>query len=252
MKVVYVGTCGNKVSLDRYAKLFNALEINATFYRFPKEDSVQRWQETFSKRRDFLLSVKAFQGLTHPTNSPTWRRSGLSKEEVESLRDQVGCLKLTDVTMEFLYETLKLCSRINASVVLLQLPKACERNENAIVEFFDALREASCITSRFALEIRWSHPELLRALYEEYGVVPAFDPFLFEEFLSVLDGVDFVYFRLHGALKGGKVSYDKDYTEEELARLKEIVVSLDAKAVAVFFNNKNMHKNALTFREMIK
>src|SRR3954453_11466873 len=49
--------------LERYAEVFDTVEINATFYRLPKESTVQAWVEQVPG--DFLFAVKASRYLTH-------------------------------------------------------------------------------------------------------------------------------------------------------------------------------------------
>jgi uncharacterized protein YecE (DUF72 family) len=39
----YVGCCSKTVPWDKYAKIFDAVEINSTFYKLPEEETVRRW-----------------------------------------------------------------------------------------------------------------------------------------------------------------------------------------------------------------
>jgi uncharacterized protein YecE (DUF72 family) len=49
--------------LERYAEVFDTVEVNATFYRLPKEETVRSWTEQVPG--DFLFAVKASRYLTH-------------------------------------------------------------------------------------------------------------------------------------------------------------------------------------------
>ena len=49
--------------LTSYAERFDTVEVNATFYRLPKTEAVQRWTEQVPN--DFLFVVKASRYLTH-------------------------------------------------------------------------------------------------------------------------------------------------------------------------------------------
>lgn len=49
--------------LERYAEVFDTVEVNATFYRLPKESTVQSWVEQVPG--DFLFAVKASRYPTH-------------------------------------------------------------------------------------------------------------------------------------------------------------------------------------------
>jgi uncharacterized protein YecE (DUF72 family) len=49
--------------LERYAEVFDTVEVNATFYRLPKLSTVETWVEQVPD--DFLFAVKASRYLTH-------------------------------------------------------------------------------------------------------------------------------------------------------------------------------------------
>jgi uncharacterized protein YecE (DUF72 family) len=49
--------------LERYAEVFDTVEVNATFYRLPKRSIVESWVEQVPG--DFLFAVKASRYLTH-------------------------------------------------------------------------------------------------------------------------------------------------------------------------------------------
>ncbi len=49
--------------LQHYARHFDTVEVNNTFYRLPQKSSVARWAD--QSPRDFLFAVKASRYLTH-------------------------------------------------------------------------------------------------------------------------------------------------------------------------------------------
>src|SRR3954451_1354318 len=49
--------------LERYAERFDTVEVNATFYRLQREQTVRHWAETVPD--GFLFAVKASRYLTH-------------------------------------------------------------------------------------------------------------------------------------------------------------------------------------------
>jgi uncharacterized protein YecE (DUF72 family) len=49
--------------LDRYVQEFNTVELNASFYRWPKDSTFAGWRERLPD--GFTMSVKAHRGLTH-------------------------------------------------------------------------------------------------------------------------------------------------------------------------------------------
>jgi len=252
-KHIYVGPCGQVVAWKRLPELYSALEINSTFYRFPTERQLKNWATALAqgrKGRDFCLAVKAFQGLTHPTRSPTWKRSGFSKGEISALKDLVGCLRWNETTKRFLEETEALCQRLGANFLLLQLPAFCREERENIPVFLEEAR--NILDLRLALELRWEDPELLEEAWERYQVIPAFDPFLeadlFKRFAPKLSTL---YLRLHGQRdERGKLIYRYQYTETELKTLKEKILSSAARDILVLFNNTYMKEDALRFLKL--
>lgn len=247
---IYVGTCGQVVAWKRIPEIFSALEINCTFYRFPSERQLANWTKALSKGRKgrlFRLAVKAFQGLTHPTRSPTWKRSGLSKEEIAALKDLVGCLRWNETTKEFLRKTAELCQQLGADFLLWQLPAFCKQERENILAFFEETRKV------LDLALRWEDPELLETVWERFQVIPAFDPFLesglFELFAPRLPTL---YLRLHGRRdERGRLVYHYQYTEAELHALKEKILTSAATEILVLFNNTYMKEDALRFLQLL-
>ncbi len=97
MGEIKVGTCGYSYynppdgwkdeyesKLQAYSEAFEVVEINRTFYKLPKVKTTERWRrEAFE---DFEFSMKAWQALTHPTDSPTWRnkKENLTEKQKKS------------------------------------------------------------------------------------------------------------------------------------------------------------------------
>lgn len=60
--VLYPREASSLERLDAYARRFRTVEVNNTFYRWPKDDVFSTWRERLPK--GFLVSVKASRGLT--------------------------------------------------------------------------------------------------------------------------------------------------------------------------------------------
>ncbi len=254
-KRVYVGPCGQVVSWKKLPELYSALEINQTFYRFPTERQIQNWQKALQQggasRRNFRLIIKAFQGLTHPLRSPTWKRSGLKPEERAQLKDWVGCLRINPVTQEFWARTCALAQTLKAHYVLLQLPSWCAKEEENLFRFFNSLGQEASFG--LGLEIRWSAPHLLLALWERYGLTPVFDPFLEPGLYELFTPrAKTLYFRLHGQRDSrGRLNYRYQYEDSQLKRLAEMIKACAAEEVLVLFNNTYMKEDALRFLKLL-
>ncbi len=254
MKKIWVGTCGQVVAWQKFFDLFSALEINATFYKFPTERQVKNWKKYLKegKEKGAFLSMKAHQLFTHPLRSPTWKRSEFSPEERKRLKDLVGCLKWNDFTRGQLERTKILLEELVLDFLLFQLPAACEAEKEQILPF---LRQAREMLTRWGigLEIRWEDRTLLEEAYAE-GITPVFDPFLEpdlrEEFFPKLD---FLYLRLHGEKgPGGRINYRHRYEDQELNTLKDWLFEAKAERICVLFNNVYMKEDALRFEELLQ
>jgi uncharacterized protein YecE (DUF72 family) len=104
--------------LERYAEVFDTVEINATFYRLPKEEAVRGWTEQVPG--DFLFAVKGSRYLTH----------------MKRLRD------LGDGIARFWepLEPLRLSHRLGP--VLWQLPENFKRDDDLLAAALDRLPPA--------------------------------------------------------------------------------------------------------------
>ncbi len=67
-----VGTCGFPTARSRYYSLFKVVELQDTFYDLPTQERMSNLRR--EAPADFQFAVKVFQGLTHTSDSPTWRR----------------------------------------------------------------------------------------------------------------------------------------------------------------------------------
>ncbi|MDB5193607.1 MAG: hypothetical protein JWQ96_3170 [Segetibacter sp.] len=77
---------------DHYQKHFKTLELNTTFYRFPKLSSLENWYATSPD--DFVFAVKVPKGITHYKQ---FINLGSYLEDfyaiaAEGLKDKLGCV----------------------------------------------------------------------------------------------------------------------------------------------------------------
>jgi len=61
--VLYPGGLAQRVWLARYAQVFDAVELNATFYRLPSREAVDRWRD--GTPPGFAFAVKGSRYLSH-------------------------------------------------------------------------------------------------------------------------------------------------------------------------------------------
>jgi uncharacterized protein YecE (DUF72 family) len=243
---IHVGCCGWAVSMKKYFENFSTIEIQSTFYKLPQIKTVEKWKEQAPK--DFIFCVKAFQGITHPITSPTWRRSGLKEEELKKLKDKVGFLKPTKEVLNFWNETLKICKVLSSPICLIQLPSSFEENEENIKnaeKFFSKIKRNEV---KIALELRGWSEEGFSKLCKKFDLIEVTDPFVkLPTYLK-----DLAYFRLHGSYEKGRINYNYKYSKAELEKLKNIISNLKVKEAFVLFNNVFMKDSATEFIQLLR
>jgi uncharacterized protein YecE (DUF72 family) len=177
--------------LARYAAVFNAVEINSSFYRSHKPATYARWADSVPD--GFAFSVKLPRAITH--------EGGL--RDVDALLDQ------------FAGEAGQLGAKLGC--VLVQLPPKRGFEAALAADFFARLRQRlGCMV---ALEAR--HPEWFGAaathLLRERGIVRVIaDPPKGQDGPHVPTTAD-IYVRLHGAPRIYYSAYAPDYLAQ-LAR----------------------------------
>jgi uncharacterized protein YecE (DUF72 family) len=189
-----------------YTQHFNSLELNVTFYRFPRMNSLQTWYDR--SPANFSFSVKAPRLITHYKRLNDAQRvlQDFYKTAKEALKEKLGCV-LFQFPSSFVYEE----HRLERIVNLLD-HSICN-----VVEFRhpswwqDAVYNA--FTERNIVFCGMSHPELPDKLIRTARRV---------------------YYRLHGV---PHLYYSK-YETQKLEQLVSEINNLDNIDEAfIFFNN---------------
>jgi uncharacterized protein YecE (DUF72 family) len=222
---VYVGTSGWAYDWNRKKSLawyvghagLNTIELNASFYGFPSEDTVSRWADAGSTLR---WSVKVNRSVTH-----SYKFNERALGAWERFRERFSAL---DDRIDFF---------------LFQAPPAL-KDLDRVIEF---VRKAG-IGDRCAVEIR--NPEVLgddeqcRRLQEEAVLVSVDSP----DFQGRIFAGDRIYLRMHGR----KDWYLHTYADSELREIKDRIVRLNPRKVWVFFNNDHsMLDNARSMMHLL-
>ncbi len=221
---VYIKNWKEKFShkLQAYAKLFDLVEVNSTFYKIPKLKTVEKWRKLVDEvNPKFEFTVKCSKTITHEE-----RFSGKSAKVFEEMKE-IG-------------------KALRARVLLFQSPasfKPTKKNIERVKSFFGKIERENFI---LVWEVRWEKnwtEEVVRSLFEEIGVNQCVDPFRQECFYCR----DIVYYRLHGL---GRPMYRYDFSRSELKGLGEKVKSLK-KDVYVLFNNFKCYENGIEFKNLL-
>jgi uncharacterized protein YecE (DUF72 family) len=190
-----------------YADLFDTVEVNNTFYRLPRRESVAAWVE--ESPADFLFAVKASRFLTHMK-------------------------RLTDMGqgVRRFYERIDPLARSpKMGPVLWQLPESFRRDEERLASALARLP-----TGRHCFEFR--HPSWFcdetYALLREHGVALVIGDHPERPFQTHELTVDWTFVRFHYGSRGR----GGNYSERELEDWAERIEGWRARAdVYAYFNN---------------
>ncbi|BBX08119.1 DUF72 domain-containing protein [Mycolicibacterium aichiense] len=211
--------------LARYAEVFDTVELNASFYRWPKDATFAGWHTRLPD--GFTMTVKTHRGLSH------YRRLNNPEPWIDRLE---RCQRALGDTRE---------------AVLVQLHPDLERDDARLAHFLSLIPD----WIRVALEMRhpsWDDPrvyELLERHHAAYVVISG------PGMPCVLRATtDLVYVRMHGP--DSAPIYAGDYTEADLNwwadRIREW--QDQHRRVLVYFNNDGQGHavwNALRLRELL-
>jgi uncharacterized protein YecE (DUF72 family) len=189
MKTYYVGTAGWQLpaelkkgksgssGLEIYARYFNCVEINSTFYRNHKAATFAKWADAVPG--NFRFSIKLSKVITHEK-----KLKSVSRE----LREFMG-------TVKFLKKKL--------GCILVQLPPSLQYDKTLAERFFTAFRKL--YKGAIKLEARhasWEHAGPVLKKFRIDGVFA--DP----GDIGLVSPLNCSYLRLHGTPKIYKSSYD--------------------------------------------
>lgn len=247
-EAVKVGCCGFPIRQPDYYSLFRVVELQSTFYNLPQVSTANRWRKEAQNHFEFCM--KAWQVITHPATSPTWRR--ISKLNQPPNKSRCGHLRPTRENFDAWEKTLEICKTLQASVCLIQCPpslKFSRRNVHNVRRFLGEIDRGG---TKLAWEPRgnWKeHPLDVGKLCRELDLIHAVDILRSEP----AEKTETRYFRLHG-LGPREYNCKYNYSIEDLRNLQDAIekaLNSGAAQVFVFFNNLSMLENARTFNGMI-
>jgi len=241
--MIKIGCCGFAKGKKEYFKHFKLVEIQQTFYRILPENTLEKWRQEAPD--DFEFSVKAFQGISHPVSSPTWRRSGLELRGDE----RYGNLQPSKEVMESWEITRRVCDILKARICIIQLPKRFKDSEENIknaTEFFSNIDRGDL---EIAVELRGWKDENVERLCREFDLIDCRDPFASRP--TCFGKKNIAYLRLHGSPPGARM-YNYRYTDKDLQVLLDIVREMRVRESYILFNNIYMFDDALRFRKLVE
>ncbi|MDZ7361317.1 MAG: DUF72 domain-containing protein [candidate division KSB1 bacterium] len=229
---IAIGCCGFAESQDKYFAEFAAIEIQQTFYQPPGVETARRWREKAPPHFEFAL--KAWQLITHPATSPTYRR--LRQPLSEKAKKRAGSFQPTDEVWQAWETTRQIAEALQARFIVFQCPASfapSAENQSNLRRFFTQLQ-------RDKFQLVWEprgewQAKQIHSLCEELDLIDGVDPFQrHPSFTPIVQ-----YFRLHGI--GG---YRHQFTDADLRRLADWCQAAPTWAM---FNNTNMLEDARRF-----
>ncbi len=199
--------------LPFFAADFDTVEINTSFYRIPKIESVAQWQ--CSTPPHVRFAVKLWRGITH------YKKLINSREFL---------LRFFDV-----FEPLEPHRR---APLLIQLPPHLGKNTDKLRHFFDDLRAAAPSPWRYAFEFRnsaWLVAEIYELLDRE-GAALCIHDMRNAGATNQSNAAPFVYVRRHGSGEGKYAgSYSPEQIRDDACSIRSWCAS--GRDVFVYYNN---------------
>lgn len=217
--------------LEYYARHFRTVEVNGSFYRIPKTESVEHWVEQAPSR--FRFALKLWRGITH------FKKLKNCREALKSFFEAAEALPVRQ-----------------RGPVLVQLPKNQGADPEKLDAFLDDLKQVAA-PSRWKVAVEFRHPGWLTdethavlnrqraalCLHDMKGQAPAAEP----------NDASFVYLRRHGASGTYAGRYSAAQIRADAQRVRRW--SKAGRTVFISYNNDAEGaavENALELRRLLK
>lgn len=251
--MIVVGCCGFPISRTKYFKIFRAVELQNTFYDNPTREEAQKIRNALPE--EAIVTMKAWQALTHPHTSPTWKR--MKRKPPSEIVDKVGMLRPTRENLLLWEEVKEVAKILKAEFVVFQTPPSMgyslENYKNAL-EFFCRINRDSPVAIGWEPRGTWhEYPEAIKDIVDKCRIVHVVD--ILRRDPVIASGQRIVYIRLHGLGGRGEVNYRYKYTDEDLKKLLDKVLKLEEAGIVktyVYFNNIYMFDDAKRFVELAR
>ena len=209
---------------EYYAKDFDTVEINNTFYQLPKQETFKNWHKQAPK--NFLYAVKANRFITH-----------------------IKRLKGAEETLPRFFERAELLKE-NLGPILYQLPPSFHKDLDRLGHFLQVLPKNRIAVFEFRHKSWFSQDTY--DLLDKFGVGFCIHDLSGVPTPRVITG-QVIYIRLHGTI--GR--YDGNYSKSALKNWAEWIEehTADVRSVYAYFNNDSHAYavyNAKTLKEQFR
>lgn len=205
----YPGDLPQKKWFAYYNERFKTLELNVTFYRFPRLPALQEWYEKSSE--DFVFSVKVFKGITH-------YRQFINCEQMladfygliqEGLKEKLGC-------------------------VLFQMPPRMQYKPEKLEQIVENLDLSFSNVLEFRHETWWNAEVFQKLAKHKIAFCGQSHPQLPEDVISTSKTL---YYRFHGVPELYRSSYPTKTLKQFIKQVEE---NKNLTEAFVYFNNDSL------------
>jgi uncharacterized protein YecE (DUF72 family) len=195
--------------LEHYAKYFDTVEVNSTFYRLPRREAVANWVRTTPP--NFIFTIKASRYLTH----------------LKRLTDLGPGLQRFYERLEPLLESPKM------GPILWQLPPNFQRDDERLANALAALPREQ----RHCFEFRhpsWFVDEVYELLRSHAVALAIGDRPEVKAFQAHVFTTDWTFVRFHYGSRGRRGNYSESELEEWAQRFENWRREVE---IFAYFNN---------------
>jgi len=216
-KTMYIGAGGwsyfkvpEQDPLTAYAKAFDFVEVNSTFYTHPSLEMVRSWRQKVSD--DFMFSVRCHRDLTHK-----------------------NLLSPTNENCEILARSLRICHELKAEILHIQTPPSFDPDEK-LKDIRDLFSSIDLGKVKPGWEIRGWMTQATSDLMRDTGMIHCTD--ISKEMPST--DSDILYTRLFGHGVHNLYQFD----DAELLDIDSKIVGKNIKKAYLTFHGARMYKDA--------
>ncbi|MFH1126799.1 MAG: DUF72 domain-containing protein, partial [archaeon] len=193
-----------------YAKAFDFVEVNSTFYTTPSIQMVRSWRRCVPD--DFMFSVRCHKDLTH--------------KYLLSPRQE---------SYEIFHQSLRICSELRAEILLIQTPPSFNPDEK-LKDLRDLFSSMDLGSAKLAWEIRGRIAQEIIDLMHDIGIIHCTD--ISKEMPST--DSDILYTRLFGHGEHNLYQFD----DAELLDIDTKIREKNPKKAYLTFHGARMYKDA--------
>lgn len=241
---ILVGCCGFPEAKRAYYAEFPLVELQSTFYQPPSLGVAARWRSEAPP--GFQFTMKAWQVITHPASSPTYRR--MRRRPPNDDPHGYGLFQPSEEVRRAWRLSHALAATLRAPAILFQCPAAF-RPEDANIEHLRLFVQEARGDVGTSIALVWEprgnwDTAMVRDLCQELGLTHCVDPLISQPAAG-----SFAYFRLHGGAR-----YRHRCSEAEMQRLVDVCreqLAVGRRPVYVLFNNIAMLDDARRFQRLL-